>query len=82
MQVSICRRDKSPERVNIAGFLTDSRVHSAKQDKQVAQPDCNPKQEHTTKTNHPATPQEVVVLSNKTLLQIEKNSSELKAQTQ
>jgi hypothetical protein len=41
---------------------------------QVAQPACNPKQAHTTKHTQPHTHQEVVVLSNISLLQQEKTA--------
>jgi hypothetical protein len=59
----------------IAGFLTNSRVYSAKPEQQVAQPDCNPNQTQTTRTNNPHKHQEVDVLSNISLLLTEKNKT-------
>jgi len=41
--------------------------------RQTAQPACNPNLTQTTKTSHPANPQEVVVLSKLPLLQTKKH---------
>jgi hypothetical protein len=69
---------KTPQQ-HVENSAMQLNIHNGGVDKensrQTAQPACNPNPTQTTKTSHPANPQEVVVLRNLSLLQQEKKQN-------